>query len=87
MWEVPRPHDKITIRAMTASNRPSEPADTAEKLHRPEAERALREAAERRAAVDSRARELARPKEHQGRGGLEPVRYDDWEVKGLASDF
>ena len=22
-----------------------------------------------------------------GRGGLEPVRYDDWEVKGLASDF
>ena len=22
-----------------------------------------------------------------GRGGLEPIRYGDWEVKGLASDF
>ena len=30
---------------------------------------------------------LARQKELQGRGGLEPVRYEDWEVKGLASDF
>ncbi|HEX8666363.1 MAG TPA: DUF1674 domain-containing protein, partial [Beijerinckiaceae bacterium] len=26
-------------------------------------------------------------KERQGRGGLEPTRYDDWEVKGLATDF
>ena len=25
--------------------------------------------------------------EKDGRGGLEPVRYGDWEVKGLASDF
>ncbi|TXM92389.1 DUF1674 domain-containing protein, partial [Methylobacterium sp. WL103] len=25
--------------------------------------------------------------ERLGRGGLEPVRYDDWEVKGLAVDF
>ena len=53
----------------------------------PQAERALREAAERRAAIDARARELAREPEHHGRGGLEPVRYADWEVKGLASDF
>jgi len=30
---------------------------------------------------------LGGDKEHRGRGGLEPVRYDDWEVKGLASDF
>ena len=22
-----------------------------------------------------------------GRGGLEPTRYGDWEVKGIASDF
>ena len=51
------------------------------------ARRALEEAAERRAEIDARAAELARTKEHQGRGGLEPVRYDDWEVKGLASDF
>ena len=48
---------------------------------------ALEKAAERRAETDARAAELARTKEHQGRGGFEPVRYDDWEVKGLASDF
>ena len=53
----------------------------------PAAERALAEAAERRAAIDARAAEIGKVKEHQGRGGLEPVRYDDWDVKGLASDF
>jgi hypothetical protein len=26
-------------------------------------------------------------KEIGGRGGLEPTRYRDWEVKGIASDF
>ena len=26
-------------------------------------------------------------KEVGGRGGLEPTRYGDWEVKGIASDF
>ncbi|HEX2553533.1 MAG TPA: DUF1674 domain-containing protein [Microvirga sp.] len=51
------------------------------------ARRALAEAEERRAAIDARAAEIARAREHKGRGGLEPVRYDDWEVKGLASDF
>ena len=29
----------------------------------------------------------ARPRELNGRGGPDPVRYGDWEVKGLASDF
>lgn len=53
----------------------------------PAAQRALEEAAQRRLAIDARAAEIAREKEHQGRGGLEPVRYDDWEVKGIASDF
>jgi hypothetical protein len=53
----------------------------------PAAQRALEEAAQRRLAIDARAAELAKQKEHQGRGGLEPVRYEDWEVKGLASDF
>lgn len=51
------------------------------------AERALAEAAERRAAIDARAAEISATPEHRGRGGLEPVRYDDWEVKGLAVDF
>lgn len=53
----------------------------------PAARRALAEAAERRAALDEKARILTESKEHAGRGGLEPVRYDDWEVKGLAVDF
>ena len=47
----------------------------------------LSPAAQRRLDIDARAAELAREKEHRGRGGLEPVRYEDWEVKGLASDF
>jgi hypothetical protein len=51
----------------------------------PEAERALAEAAARRAEIDRKAAE--RPKELSGRKGPEPTRYDDWEVKGIASDF
>ncbi|QOL82247.1 DUF1674 domain-containing protein [Pseudooceanicola spongiae] len=51
----------------------------------PAAQRALAEAAERRAAMD--AEEKARAKEYGGRNGPEPVRYGDWESKGLAIDF
>ncbi|MFP1630735.1 DUF1674 domain-containing protein [Zhengella sp. ZM62] len=51
----------------------------------PAAQRALREAEERREAYE--AAERARPKELGGRGGKEPVRYGDWEIKGLAIDF
>jgi hypothetical protein len=51
----------------------------------PAAERALAEAAARRAAIDA---EMAkRPAEKGGRGGLDPARYGDWEIKGLTSDF
>ena len=48
----------------------------------PAARRALAEA-------DARRREAApeRPREIAGRGGPDPVRYGDWEVKGLAVDF
>lgn len=53
----------------------------------PAARRALEEAAERRRAIDARAAAIARDTELRGRGGLEPVRYEDWEVKGLATDF
>lgn len=53
----------------------------------PAAQRALAEAAERRAALDAQAKTLAAVPERDGRGGLEPVRYGDWEIKGLASDF
>ncbi|MCB1507910.1 MAG: DUF1674 domain-containing protein [Hyphomicrobiaceae bacterium] len=51
----------------------------------PAARRALAEAADRRAEIDKRTRTA--PKEFNGRGGLDPARYDDWEVKGITSDF
>ncbi|MGB1574927.1 MAG: DUF1674 domain-containing protein [Paracoccaceae bacterium] len=47
------------------------------------AKRALAEAAERR----RKAKELELPKELGGREGPEPVRYGDWEKKGIAVDF
>ena len=47
------------------------------------AKRALAEAEERR----SKAKELELPKELGGREGPEPVRYGDWEKKGIAIDF
>jgi hypothetical protein len=49
----------------------------------PAARRALEEAEARRAA---RA-EPDRPREIAGRDGPDPVRYGDWEVKGIATDF
>jgi hypothetical protein len=47
--------------------------------------RALAEAEARRAALDAAAE--AMPTELGGRKGPEPVRYGDWERKGLAIDF
>jgi hypothetical protein len=51
----------------------------------PAARRALEEAAARRAEIDRKSSD--RPEEVNGRGGPEPARYGDWEVKGIASDF
>jgi hypothetical protein len=49
------------------------------------AERALKEAREREAA---RAADAAKaPRELGGRGGQDPVRFGDWEIKGIACDF
>jgi hypothetical protein len=48
----------------------------------PAARRALKEAEARRAEAKPDT-----PPELNGRGGLDPARYGDWEVKGLASDF
>lgn len=47
------------------------------------AKRALAEAEERR----KKAKELELPTELGGRDGPEPVRYGDWEKKGIAIDF
>ena len=49
------------------------------------ARRALAEAEARRKQID--AEMAARPPEKGGRGGLDPARYGDWEIKGLTSDF
>lgn len=51
----------------------------------PAAQRALAEAQARRAAA--LAQEAAAPREIGGRGGNDPVRYGDWEIKGIACDF
>jgi hypothetical protein len=70
------------------SNDPSEsdPSHEAEKSAAremsPAALRALAEAEARRAET----KPVPSP-EFNGRGGLDPARYGDWEVKGLASDF
>lgn len=68
---------------MMNDNDPQAPAELAAEAASTPAQRALAEAEARRASP-------ARPTpatEIDGRGGLEPVRYGDWEVKGLASDF
>jgi hypothetical protein len=64
-----------------ASNAPST-GETARPI--PEAaRRALAEAEERR----RRAAAAPAAPEVNGRGGLDPARYGDWEVKGIAADF
>ena len=50
----------------------------------PAAQRALSEASNRRRQVKPAP---AAEVEIGGRGGLDPSRYGDWEVKGITSDF
>lgn len=74
------------MRAMTEKCESSEEPTVApaRELSAP-AKRALAEAEERRRLYLEA--EASIPAEHGGRGGLEPGRYGDWEVKGLTSDF
>ena len=59
-------------------------APAGEKKLSPEAQRALAEAeARRRDAVSA----PSLPPEFNGPAGPEPIRYGDWERKGIASDF
>lgn len=67
-----------THRSSHADARAAEPGKLS-----PAAERALREAEERRRS----ARQETRPQEVGGREGPDPVRYGDWEKNGIASDF
>jgi len=54
------------------------------KVLSPAAQRALAEAAERRALSEL---EAAKAIEEGGPSGPEPTRYGDWERKGIAVDF
>ena len=51
----------------------------------PQAKRALDEAQARRIAAGASHNDA--PREVNGREGPDPVRYGDWENKGIASDF
>ena len=63
-------------------------ASAAKKPLSPAAQRALAEAAVRRAERDRATAERSPEPESGGRSGeLDPVRYGDWEVKGMATDF
>ncbi len=67
--------------ADATSERPANPLPDA-------AARALAEAAARRTERgNTEAGKSQSANEVGGRGGLDPTRYGDWEIKGLASDF
>lgn len=66
------------------TDHPENPAPPTPRLLPAAAQRALAEAEARRKAA---RRKPAPPREIGGRGGEEPVRYGDWEVKGIATDF
>jgi hypothetical protein len=73
---------------MEEKNLPELPNDNADTGHRerelpPAALRALQEAQERRKAEEK----AAMPREIGGRGGPDPARFGDWEIKGRAIDF
>ena len=75
--------DEEDILAEDASESPDE--QVPETPVKPVAQRALDEAAARRKKADTE--KTPQPKEVDGRGGLDPARYGDWEVKGIISDF
>jgi hypothetical protein len=64
---------------------PDEKSEQPNRKLTPAAERALAEAASRRAAIDRKVADQA--KEANGPKGPEPTRYGDWERKGITSDF
>ena len=66
------------------SSAPEAPETPAKPLT-PAAQRALAEAEARRRQID--AEMAGRPAEKGGRGGLDPNRYGDWEIKGITADF
>lgn len=76
--------DKMTNEDETKTSAPGEPM---RRPLSPAAQRALQEAAERRAQRDALDRQNQAQTEQGGRSGPDPVRYGDWENGGIASDF
>lgn len=67
------------------TEKPADLSQVMQKVLTPEAQRALAEAAERRALAEAEAHIM--PEEDGGPKGPEPTRYGDWERKGIAVDF
>lgn len=72
---------------MSRVNDNAEAATATAQALTPAAQRALAEAAERRARQDEATRAAKAEAELGGRKGPDPVRYGDWENGGIASDF
>ncbi len=79
------PTDQTTPGAQPVPAGNAAKADASKRPLSPAAQRALAEAATRRA--ERERTQGTEPKEIAGRGGLDPTRYGDWEINGLASDF
>lgn len=77
------PEDRGTPPDLTRDLAPDPAPDPAPDLP-PAALRALAEAEERRRLAAAQA---PKDKEYGGPRGPEPVRYGDWEKKGIAVDF
>jgi hypothetical protein len=89
MWSI-RPDFSINLAVMrdmqSADNDNMENISedgAAKKPLSPAAQRALKEAEERRQA-EAKAN---MPEEFGGRGGADPARFGDWEINGRAIDF
>ncbi|SDR62757.1 Protein of unknown function [Rhizobiales bacterium GAS113] len=87
--EIPVPTEPARPAAMAAdpATRQAQSPDGVAQRRREAASRAVAEAEARRAQIDERAKLAAKEGERLGRGGLDPVRYGDWEVKGITTDF
>lgn len=74
-WEPPKPAIKEEPKRRAFEDLP------------PAAQRALKEAQERREKRDVIKESQKLPEEIGGRGGLDPTRYDDYEIDGRVIDF
>ena len=62
-------------------------ADTPQPPQKPLSEAARRALAEAEARRKAAAGQPPAPAEKGGRGGPDPARYGDWEIKGIGCDF